>query len=190
MNNLINVIKEILPIAISNINTVRIPALEIVWGRSFSDEMKNEDQITVEVTKNYSRMVNNEIFRQINSRINTFHEHTTNGSDYCYIDQDGNKYLIEDKNSFSIGNGWVGNGFEKTPIHLLKKFKIDKDGRIIEAFVALVDISKCISKWSDKTLNTNRSVISFINEDAEHIQVIHGSITKKRKNIQINTSPL
>jgi hypothetical protein len=176
MNELISTIRKVLPEVIKEVNDVRIPALEKAWGRDFKEEMKNENQVTVEIAKNYARPLNNALYRQVSKILPNYEEQTINGSDYVYED-----ILIEDKNSFSDSNSWVGNGFVKTPVHLLKKFKVDENGRIIEAFVALVDLSKCKSSWSDRNINTNRSVISFTLDDMQHIQVIYGSIERKKK---------
>jgi hypothetical protein len=169
-------IQQVLPAVIKEINEERIPALESAWGRTFREELENENQVTVEIAKNYARPVNNTFYRHIRSVLPEFEEHTTDGSDYVL---DG--VLIEDKNSFSDGNGWVGNGFNKTPVHMLKKFRVDANGRIIEAFIAVVDLSKTESGWSDKTLNTNRSTIQFSNEDIPHIDIIVGSIRPAKK---------
>ena len=179
MNDLELIIKKILPDAIREINEIRLPALEMAWGRSFKEEMNNEDQVTVEISKNYSRVLNNCLYRHIRLHTDSFIEHTTNGSDYSY-----NGILIEDKNSFSENNSWVGNGFNKTPIHLLKKFVCDENGRIIKAFVAIVDLAKCNSGWSGKTLSTNRSTITFSNSDIDNIHVIYGDIKVNRKNLK------
>jgi hypothetical protein len=179
MKELIETIKQVLPAVINEVNEIRIPALETAWGRSFKDEMANEDQITVEIAKNYARPLNNAFFRHISNQLPNFKEHTTNGSDYAF-----GKILIEDKNSFSDGNGWVGNGFQKTPIHMLKKFQVNEKGRIVKAFIAIVDLSKCKSAWSAKTVNTNRSVIQFGAADQAHINVIVGSLKINKKYIK------
>ena len=179
MKTLIETIQKVLPDVIKEMNEVRIPALESAWGRSFKEEMTNEDQVTVEIAKNYARPLNNTFFRHINKHLSTFLEHNTNGSDYIF-----DTILIEDKNSFSDSNSWVGNGFQKTPIHLLKKFIVDENGRIVKAFIAIVDLSKCKSAWSEKNLNTNRSTISFAKEDLEHIHVVIGSIKVNTKNLK------
>lgn len=176
MNQLVTTIQQVLPAVIREVNEVRIPALETAWGRTFAQEMANEDQVTVEIAKNYARPLNNTFLRHIRAVLPNFSEHTTDGSDYEF-----NGVLIEDKNSFSESNGWVGNGFAKTPMHLLKKFKVDSNGRITHAFVALVDLSKCQSGWSAKTVNTNRSVIQFETADVAHIQVIYGKLKPNRK---------
>jgi hypothetical protein len=176
MHTLIQAIQQVLPAVIKEVNEVRIPALEAAWGRKFKDEMANEGQVTVEIAKNYARPLNNTFLRHIQAILPSFTEHTTNGSDYAL-----NGVPIEDKNSFSDGNGWVGNGFAKTPMHLLKKFKVDANGRITHAFIALVDISKCQSGWTAKTLNTNRSVIQFEVGDLKHVQVICGTLKQNKK---------
>lgn len=179
MKELSDTIKLVLAEVIKEMNEVRIPALEQAWGRTFKEEMANEDQITVEIAKNYARPLNNIFFRCIHQKLPKFREHTTNGSDYSC-----GKILIEDKNSFSDSNGWVGNGFQKTPIHLLKKFQVNENGRIIKAFIAIVDLSKCKSGWSAKSLNTNRSVIQFAKEDFDNIDVIVGSLKLNKKLIK------
>jgi hypothetical protein len=164
MQTLIQAIQQVLPAVVKEINDVRIPALEAAWGRTFQAEMTNENQVTVEIAKNYARPVNNTFLRHIQAVLPSFTEHTTDGSDY-----ELNGVLIEDKNSFSEGNGWVGNGFQKTPMHLLKKF------------IALVDLSKCQSGWSAKTVNTNRSVIAFELADEAHIQIVCGTLKQNKK---------
>lgn len=165
--------------AVRDFNERRLPALEQAWGRSYQAEMANESQQTVETTKNYSRPINNSFYREIQSRLPEFEEQTTNGSDYRY-----GEILIEDKNSFGSGNSWVGNGFLKTPMHLLKKFEIDDQGRITHAFVAVVDISLCQGAWTEKTTKTNRSELKFLVADREHIRVIMGRLAAGRRYLQ------
>ena len=179
MQPLIQTLQQVLPQIIQEFNEVRLPALETAWGRSFRAELANEDQKTVEISKNYSRPLNNTMFRHVSALLPQFTEHTTAGSDYLFQGTP-----LEDKNSFSPGNGWVGNGFAKTNWHLLKKFQVDDDGRITHAFVALVDLSLCSATWSAKTLATNRSVIQFKNADQPHITVIWGAIRAKKIYLQ------
>ena len=176
LEKLANTIRIVLPAVIKEINEQRIPALEQAWGRSFADEIANENQVTVEIAKNYARPVNNTFFQHIHSILPEFNEHTTNGSDYVL----GN-ILIEDKNSFSSGNGWVGNGFNKTPVHMLKKFEVDGDGRIVKAFIAIVDLSKTQGAWSARQIKSNRSIIQFMNDDIDNILLVVGDIRPARK---------
>lgn len=176
-----NVIRKVTPGVIQEMNEICIPALEKAWGRPFKDEMALENQVTVEIAKNYVRPLNNTFFRHISRELPNFREHTTNGSDYILGD-----ILIEDKNSFSpLHPGWVGNGFTKTPIHLLKKFHTNEDGRIVGVFIALVDLSRCSSSaWTDRILNSNRSMLQFRKEDECHLKVLLGDLRAKKKYLQ------
>ena len=45
-------IQQVLPAVIKEINEERIPALESAWGRTFKEELENENQVTVEIAKN------------------------------------------------------------------------------------------------------------------------------------------
>ncbi len=176
MQDLVQALAQSIPAAVNEMNEIRIPQLEAAWGRGFCEEMANEGQVTVEIAKNYARPLNNAIFRHTQLILPEYQENTVNGSDYSL-----RGCLIEDKNSFSEGNGWVGNGFAKTPLHLLKKFTVNDQGRITGCFAALVDLSQCTSGWSAKTTATNRSVIQFAVADLPHLQVIMGTIKSNKK---------
>jgi hypothetical protein len=180
MQKLVDTIRDVLPGVIKEFNEKRLPALEAAWGRSFSEEMQNENQVTVEIAKNYARPLNNTFFRHINEAMPEFQELTTDGSDYMLGD-----IPIEDKNSFSPdSNGWVGNGFAKTDWHLLKKFRVDSDGKITEAFIALVNLAEVQAAWSDRQINTNRSVISFNVADEDKVIVVWGNTKRNPKNLK------
>lgn len=183
MEPLIDTIRKKLPEIIRDFNEVRLPALEIFNGRPFRDEFTTET--TDSVTKVLCRGVNNAFYRSIRAELPEFTELATKGSDWMFGD-----IPIEDKNSFSDANAWTGNGFDKTGWHLLKKFKIDQDGRIIAAFVGLVDITKCSGCWSDKTMTSNFSSLKFACEDLQHIAVIHGDLRPKKKWLAVVPAPL
>jgi hypothetical protein len=172
---------------VNEFNTVCLPALEQAWGRSFKDEWQSEDPSirTAEITKVLARPLNNVMFRHIHSALPQFIEASTRGYDWKFGD-----VPIEDKNSFSDGDSWTGNGFGKTNCHLLKKFQIDENGRIIAAFVGLVDLSRCGTNWTDKTIKSNFSSLKFLCLDKEHIHVIHGSVNPKIKYLSINLLPV
>lgn len=185
MQALIQALRTALPLAIEEMNSQRIPQLEAAWGRSFQEEMQNESQVTVEIAKNYARPLNNAIYRRVREQCPEFQENTINGSDYEFQGA-----LIEDKNSFSEGVGWVGNGFDKAPLHLLKKFTVNSQGRITGVFAALVDLSQCQSGWSAKTTATNRSVIQFTVADLPQIQVIMGTVKTNKKYLKPQPEPI
>lgn len=183
METLIRTLRACLPAIVQDFNEVRLPALEIALGRPFRDEFTTET--TDSVTKVLCRPINNAMFRHLHDRLPEFTEIATKGFDWKFGD-----IPIEDKNSFSDADAWTGNGFDKTGWHLLKKFKINEDGRITAAFVALVDITKCSGCWSDKTMTSNFSTLKFTCEDMPHIAVIHGELKPKKKYLGIVPKPL
>jgi hypothetical protein len=177
MNELAQIIKSILPITIKNFNQVRLPALESAWGRTFIDEMANESQVTVEIAKNYARPFNNELYRNILTKINQFQEDTTKGSDFTFYG-----IPVEHKNSFSPdSNSFTGNGFDKTPFHLLMKFSTDENGRINKCFSCIIDTSKMTKQWSDKSTTSNFSSLKLTNDDIKHAIIISGSLVPLKK---------
>lgn len=187
MQSLINAIRTSLPAIVNEFNTIRLPALEQAWGRSFEDEWANEDpkMRTAEIAKVLSRPINNILLRHIQYIHPEFVEASSKKHDWKFGD-----IPIEDKNSFSDGDTWTGNGFGKTDWHLLKKFKLDKDGKIVSAFVALVDISHCKGSWTEKNVKSNFSSLKFLCSDKEFIHVIHGSVEPKVKYLRIQVQPV
>lgn len=169
---LVEAYKLALPKVIDEFNNIRLPQLEGAWGRTFETEFENESQKTVEITKQYARPLNNCFYKHITEVESDFLEDTTNGYDYRF-----REYLIEDKNSFSSNNNWVGNGFAKADWHVLKKFNVNDSGRITDAFLCLVNLSECSGAWSDKKVTTNRSVLQLSKHDVDKIILLHGSLT-------------
>lgn len=166
-----NAIKSTFSEMIYDFNNEHLPHLELAWGRSFADEFTYESQKTVEITKQFTRPLNNCFVRHIQRKLPEFLEDTTEGHDYVY-----KNIIIEDKNSFSGSKQWVGNGFNKADWHILKKFSVDDTGCIIKAFVCMVDISECNGSWTDKKLTTNRSSLSLRKDDIDKVITIIGSL--------------
>lgn len=176
------IVRSVTPAVIREFNEERLPALEQAWGRSFREEMENENQKTVEISKTYVRPLNNTFYRHIKAQLPEFQEETTDGYDYKL-----GKLEIEDKNSFAwAANGWVGNHVSsKVAWHLLKKFKTDDNGRITDVFIALVDLSKCANEWEGQTAaKSNRAGLVLKTEDADNVRVLYGNIKLNAKNIK------
>lgn len=177
------VLTSILPATVHEFNTVRLPALEIAWGRSFKEEWATEDpkHRTQEITKVYTRILNNVLYKMLASKFPTFKEYGTVGSDFT-IDS----VPFEDKNSFSTSDTWTGNGYKKTDWHLLKKFSLDENGRIASAFACLVNLSSCKSTWTAPTLSSNFSSLHLLGEDMDKIHIICGSLVPKKKYLSVS----
>lgn len=185
MQDLVDAIKNNIPSIIKEMNKVCIPSLEKAWGRKVTEQMQfwDNDQVSVEFSKNFSIPLNNCFFRAITSTITGFEEKTTRGSDYLF-----NGIPIEDKNTFSgSGKGWVGNGFGKCDWHLLKRFKIDlTTGRIVECFAMLVNLKNTKGAWGEKTnkegKTSQRVGLSFLKEDIDKLIIIYGSVKVPKGN--------
>lgn len=178
----ITAVRESIPAVIHEFNTVRLPALETAWGRSFEEEWTHEDpkQKTQEVTKVFTRILNNVLYAALKVRMPTFKEFGTVGSDFTVDD-----IPVEDKNSFSTSDTWTGNGYKKTDWHLLKKFQINARGQITDCFAAIVNLSACKSKWTEPTLSSNFSSLHLLSEDHTNITVICGSLVPKKKYLSV-----
>lgn len=177
-----SLLRRLLPAAVLEFNTVRLPALEIAWGRPFKEEWETEDpkHRTQEITKVYTRIINNVLYKLLKENCPTFKEYGTVGSDFT-IDS----VPYEDKNSFSSSSTWTGNGYKKTDLHLLKKFEIDGDGRICGVFALLMNLSVCKSSWTAPALSSNFSSLQLLTEDADKIDVICGSLVPKKKYLSV-----
>ena len=101
----------------------------------------------------------------------------TNGQDFLF------KMLpFEVKTSCSSSSYWTGNGYKKTPWHLLIKYEIE-NLEVIGIIAILVNLEKCQSKWTEPKKSANFSSLSFLNEDYENIVLIFGNMEKKQKKI-------
>lgn len=180
---ILSALATILPSVIHEFNTVRLPALEIAWGRSFKEEWATEDpkHRTQEITKVLTRILNNVLYKMLAAHFPTFKEYGTVGSDFT-IDS----IPFEDKNSFSASDTWTGNGYKKTDWHLLKKFTINEDGRINSVFACLVNMSMCKSAWTAPTLSSNFSSLHLLTDDVDNIHVICGSLVPKKKYLSVS----
>ena len=170
--------KTIVSAVIHDFNAVRLPAQELAWGKSFIEQMQNvtSSQRSQEITKQLGPIMNNCWERELTKLIPTLKEDATNGHDWTI--GENNDLALEDKNSFATSYSWLGNGFKKTPVHFLKKFKIDENGRVTHVFVAVVDLSKCKSAWSEKKTGFNGSSLQLLSEDVDNVHVIHGGFKR------------
>jgi hypothetical protein len=182
MKELHTAIELILPSLVDEWNTVKIAQCEQLWEKSFKEYF--EGRQTQEKTKMIAPILDVVFARLVGDIIDGFTVDEGKGRDYDY-----NGTPIECKITLGAGNCWVGNGYAKSPQHILMRFSMDENGIINEYFVMAVDLDKCISKWTPPGSSANFSSLNFVNEDAEHLNIIIGNIKLKRKKIAIEMVP-
>ena len=188
IQNFINLLKEnnIIDKVINVWNNTKLAEFEkLYFNKPFKHifkHLKTQD-ITKQIAPLLYAIFENEISK---SKIKNFKIEEVNGYDYIYED-----VKIEAKITLSRGNSWTGNGTKKKPWHLLFKFKLDENGKIVNSFVLLVNISKCSCSWSKpKDTSTggriNFSTLRFQQIDKEHLNIIKGNLTKNQNRKYIN----
>jgi hypothetical protein len=185
MQPLIEAIRTCLPGILHEFNTVRLPQLEAFLGRTIIEEFPDPVKRTSETTKVIARGLDNTFFRHIHAVLPEFVEDEGDGRDYRF-----GAIPIESKNTFGKGDSWTGNGYDKTGLHLLKKFQVNERGHITHAFIALVNIDDCESCWSEKTLKSNFSSLMLRTVDKEKVHVIVGSLKSNPKNLSPILAPV
>jgi hypothetical protein len=178
MKDLNTAIELILPDLVNEWNTVKLPLCEHLWEKSYKEYFTGRQ--TQEKTKMIAPILDVIFARLVGDIIDGFTVDEGKGRDYDY-----NGTPIECKITLGAGNGWVGNGYAKSPEHILMRFDVGENGIINEYFVMTVNLDKCISKWSKPGTSSNFSGLDFVVEDAEHLNIILGNIRLKRKKIAI-----
>jgi hypothetical protein len=178
MQSLATTIRTCLPHILHEFNNVRLPLLEQALGRTIIEEFPDPVKRTSETTKVLGRILDNTFFRHIHAIDPTFVEDEGDGRDNRF-----GEIPIECKNTFGKGDTWTGNGYDKTGWHLLKKFAVNDRGRITHAFIALVNLEECESRWSDRTMSSNFSSLALKSVDKDKVLVIVGSLKVNPKNL-------
>ena len=172
-----NAIANVIPELVKEWNTVMLPKLEdMAYGLSFSEIFK--DRLTQEKTKVVSPFLDIVFAHLIKRYIPDFKVDETVGRDYIWNDEG-----FECKITFGK-DGWTGNGYAKTPKHILLRFTLTEDGKITKMFAALADLDKCKSRWTDKTTKSNFSTLKFVKEDEDMLDVIVGDLKINKKYIK------
>jgi hypothetical protein len=172
MQTLVLAIQQILPQVVNEWNTVKLPLFESLVEQSF--EKYFEGRQTQEKTKMIAPILDSIFARKINAIIPEFVVSEGKGQDYVY-----GSVPFESKITFGEGNGWVGNGYSKTPWHLLMRFELTQDGKIVKQFAMIANLDECNSKWDTPGTTSNFSGLKFLAEDHPKLIPIVGSITNK-----------
>lgn len=167
-------LSKILPQIVRVWNEEKLPLCEQLWETSF--ESYFEGRKTEEKTKIVAPILDVVIARHIQKSHPKFVVDEGTGRDYNF---DG--MPMECKISLSTSNSWTGNGYAKTPWHILFKFEMNEQGQIISFFCMIVDLAKCKSNWTVAGTKSNFSGLKFYNEDIDHLNVVSGTLKKKQK---------
>jgi len=174
MKKLIEAIELTIPQVIMEWNDEKLKQLEVVWEQSFKSYFSGRQ--TQEKTKVVSPVIDVVFARIMKTHLDDFQVDEGKGRDYKWGD-----ILLENKLTLGLGNSWTGNGYTKTDIHLLFRFDMDENGLITSYFSSVVDLSKCLSDWTDPTNKSNFSTLKFLVSDRPEIYIIHGEMVGKKK---------
>lgn len=171
---LVSAIRESVPAVVAEWNTKKLPQFENLVEQSFRQYFDGRQ--TQEKTKLVAPILDVVFARLMKSSLANFDIDEGKGRDYCYGDTP-----LESKITLGQGNGWVGNGYAKTPWHILMKFDVNEDGRIDGMFATLVDLGQCRSKWTAPDTSSNFSGLTFLVEDADRLIPIIGTVKHNAK---------
>jgi hypothetical protein len=174
MIRLAEAIKITIPKVIQEWNTVKLPLFESLVEQSFKSYF--EGRQTQEKTKMVAPILDSIFARHMKLIIPEFVVSEGKGQDYLY-----GIIPFENKITFGIGDSWTGNGYSKTPWHLLMRFELTEDGKIIGQFVMMTDLSKCESKWTAPGKTSNFSTLKFKVADMGNLIGIIGRMSNKTR---------
>ena len=174
INNLVAAIKASVPDVVTEWNTKKLPQFENLVEQSFRQYFDGRQ--TQEKTKLVAPILDVVFARLMKALLEDFEIDEGKGRDYCY-----RTTPLESKITLGQGNGWVGNGYAKTPWHILMKFNMDDDGHINEMFATLVNLDECQSKWTAPDTSSNFSGLTFLVEDAAKLVPIIGTVKHNSK---------
>lgn len=181
MKELLTAIQRTLPAVAQEWNTVKLPLFEALVEKPF--EQYFEGKQTQEKTKMMSPILDIIFARHVNAVIPEFVVDEGAGQDYRY-----KTTPMECKITFGLGKSWSGNGYPKTPWHILLRFDANAQGKITHMFAMIVDLDTCVTKWEPGSKANNKTVnwyhLSFLSEDLDRLSLAVGSIQQKRKFLQ------
>lgn len=173
-SRLIEAIQQVVPVMVQEWNTVKLPQFEQLVEQTFAAYF--EGRQTQEKTKMVAPVLDSIFARHMHERLPEFVTAEGKGRDYLY-----GTVPLESKITFGEGDSWTGNGYTKTPWHLLMRFDVSATGRISRQFAMLVDLDQCRSKWSEPGTSSNFSTLKFLAEDHAKLVPVIGSVTATTK---------
>jgi hypothetical protein len=173
-------IKKVFPLVVEEWNNNKLPLFEEMIEKSFEDFF--EGRQTQEKTKMVAPIVETIFERMLNKLEPTFVADEGKGHDYLYGD-----LPIECKITCSPSGTWTGNGYTKTPIHILMSFKLEDNGTITDMFCMFANLTDDIeSGWGKKTsLTANFVGLRLLSEDIDNFDVVVGEVLTENKLLKV-----
>jgi hypothetical protein len=153
-------------------NNKKLMLMEELFEQSFEDYFKGRQ--TQEKTKVVAPILDTIFFRSMKTYLPNFCVSETRGLDYTL-----NNVPFESKISFSDGSSWTGNGYQKTPLHVLMKFNLSDNGKINGVFACVVNLLECKSSWTEPKLSSNFSQLKFLLQDVDKLNIAAGNVDCK-----------
>ena len=177
IKELSKLLKEAVPNTAKKWNEEKLSQFTIFFESPFRDFFKDisPGQKTQSITKICSPILNKMLVNEIGKTTSNFIEYETDGCDFKFYD-----IKIEGKITTSNGNSWTGNGYAKTPIHILIRFLFEESGKIHSIFSMIVDLNKTRADWTDPT-TSNFSTLKFYVEDKNRLIICNGGAKLKTK---------
>ena len=170
MNNLVTAIRAVTPLVVKEWNAVKLPLFEQLVEQSFEQYFQGRQ--TQEKTKMVAPILDSIFARLIQQILPEWVIAEGKGLDYMY-----GEIPFECKITFGSGDSWTGNGYSKTPWHLLMRFELDQQGTIIKQFAAIADLLGCVSKWTSPGDTSNFSTLKFRVVDQSRLIPICGEVS-------------
>ena len=177
IKELSKLLKEAVPNTAKKWNEEKLDQFTIYFESPFRDFFKDisPSQKTQSITKICSPVLNKMLANEIRKKSSNFIEYETDGCDFKFYD-----IKIEGKITTSNNNFWTGNGYAKTPIHILIRFLFEESGKIHSIFSMIVDLNKTRADWTDPT-TSNFSTLKFYSEDKNRLIICNGGAKLKTK---------
>ena len=170
MDNLITAIRAVTPEVVREWNTVKLPLFEQLVEQSFEQYFQGRQ--TQEKTKMVAPILDSIFARRVKHILPEWIVAEGKGLDSMF-----GKIPFECKITFGSGDSWTGNGYSKTPWHLLMRFELDQQGTIVKQFAAITDLSTCVSKWTAPGDTSNFSTLRFQVADQSRLIPICGELS-------------
>jgi hypothetical protein len=174
MNKLADAIKTVIPNVVQEWNDIKLPLFEQLVEQTFNKYF--EGRQTQEKTKMVAPILDSIFARHVKAIIPEFVVSEGKGQDYLY-----GSIPFEGKITFGSGDSWTGNGYSKTPWHLLMRFELTEQGKIVSQFAMITDLSQCESNWTAPGTTSNFSTLKFKVKDMDNLIPIIGKLSNKTK---------